>query len=88
MTESILNEAESIVNGERAQDYGSAVESFGRIAQLASLLSGKELTAIDCCLVLKSVKLIRESFKHKRDNLVDECGYAELENRLREAGKE
>ena len=81
---SILAEAEEIVNGSRHSDYGDARESFGRIATIASVMTGKELAPEDCCAVLMAVKLVRESFKHKRDNLVDLCGYAELMNRLKE----
>lgn len=79
---SILTEAERIVNGERNTDYGSAAASFEKVAGVASILTGKELTAQDCVKVLMSVKLVRESFKHKRDNLVDLAGYAEILNRI------
>lgn len=80
---SILAEAEDIVNGSRQSDYGDARESFSRIATIASVMTGKELSPEDCCAVMIAVKLVRESFAHKRDNLVDLCGYAELMNRLK-----
>ena len=80
---SILAEAEDIVNGSRQSDYGDANESFSRIATIASVMVGKELSPEDCCAVMMAVKLVRESFAHKRDNLVDLCGYAELMNRLK-----
>ena len=82
--QSILSEAEEIVNGIRHSDYGDARESFGRVATIASVMTGKELAPEDCCAVLMAVKLVRESFNHKRDNLVDLCGYAELMNQLKE----
>lgn len=81
---SILAEAEDIVNGSRQSDYGDARESFSRIATIAGVMTGKELSPEDCCAVMMAVKLVRESFNHKRDNLVDLCGYAELMNRLKE----
>ena len=81
---SILAEAEEIVNGSRHSDYGDARESFGRIATIASVMTGKELSPEDCCAVLMAVKLVRESFAHKRDNLVDLCGYAHIMNELNE----
>ena len=81
---SILEEANEIVNGSRATDYGDAVESFKKISILATAMSGEVLSPLTCCLVLKAVKLARETNVHKRDNLVDECGYAELENRIRD----
>ena len=80
---SILSEAEDIVNGSRQSDYGDANESFSRIATIASVMTGKDLLPEDCCAVMMAVKLVRESFNHKRDNLVDLCGYAELMNRLK-----
>jgi hypothetical protein len=81
---SILSKAETIVNGERQCDYDEPTGSFNKVAQIASLLTHKDLTAKDCCLVLIAVKLARESFKHKEDNLVDLAGYAELLNRIEE----
>ena len=81
---SILSEAEEIVNGSRHSDYGNAKESFSRIATIASVMTGKELSPEDCCAVLMAVKLVRESFAHKRDNLVDLCGYAHIMNELNE----
>ena len=81
---SILSEAEEIVNGSRQSDYGDARESFERVATIASVMTRKELAPEDCCAVLMAVKLVRESFAHRRDNLVDLCGYAELLNRLKE----
>lgn len=79
---SILQEAQTIVNGDRNTDYGDIKKSFETTAKFASLLTGKELTAQDCCKVMMSIKLTRESYKHKRDNLVDLAGYAEILNRL------
>lgn len=80
----ILEEANNIVNGNRDSDYGSSKESFKRISSLASLITNKELTDIDCAKVLIAVKLVRESYKHKEDNLVDACGYLKILNDLYE----
>ncbi len=74
----ILEEAAGIVAGARQQDYGHARKSFAKIATIATVLTGKDLSPQDCCKVLMAVKLTRESFQHKRDNLVDLCGYAHL----------
>lgn len=84
---SILSEAEEIVNGSRHSDYGDANESFSRIATIASVMTGKELSPEDCCAVMMAVKLVRESFNHKRDNLVDLCGYAHIMNEIVESEK-
>ena len=84
---SILSEAESILGGDRQNDYADPVKNFDSIAKLASILNGRDMTDIECCNVLIAVKLIRERHKHKRDNLVDLCGYAEILNRLEENDK-
>ena len=83
-TESILSEAERIVNGDRQADYSDPVENFKHIAAIASAIRKKELTAEDCCVVLMAVKLARESYKHKRDNMVDLSGYTEILYRIKE----
>lgn len=83
----ILEEANEIVAGSRQQDYGDAVESFKKIAQIASVTTGKDLTASDCCKVLMALKDVRQSNKHKRDNLVDACGYREILYRIEESEK-
>ena len=85
--QSILSEAEEIVNGIRHSDYGDPVESFERIAKTASMIAGKDLSPNECCAVLMAVKLVRESFAHKRDNLIDLCGYAYIMNEIKESNK-
>ena len=82
--QSILDEAKAIVDGSRQSDYGDPVESFDKIAKTASMIAGKDLSPKECCAVLMAVKIVRESFNHKRDNLVDLCGYAHIMNELNE----
>lgn len=90
---SILQEADSIVNGARKADYGSATVSFDRIGQMTALmLTENEWKALQDRVILPTVvtkmhqatKLTRESFAHKRDNLVDLAGYASLQNDILE----
>lgn len=83
--ESILQEAERIVNGDRQADYSDPVENFKRIATIASVLIGNEISPKDCCKVMMAVKLAREANKHKRDNLVDLCGYNHILNLIEES---
>ena len=84
MPESILLEAEAIVNGKRATDYGDSNENLRNIAAIATLL-GQPIDGKGVCRVMMAVKLAREKFNHKRDNLVDLAGYAELLNRWEES---
>jgi len=90
----ILEEANEIVNGARACDYGDSTRNMERIGALTSLmLREDEWAELDegnfpasvVAKVLIAVKLGREAFKHKRDNLLDACGYLEILNRAEEA---
>ena len=85
--QSILDEAKAIVEGRRQSDYGDPVESFERIAKTASMIMGKDLSPEECCAVLMAVKIVREGYRHKRDNLVDLCGYAHIMNEIKESNK-
>ena len=90
---SILQEAEEIVNGARKADYGSAKVSFERIGQMTALmltedewdlLSQRVISPTVVTKMHQATKLTRESFAHKRDNLVDLAGYASLQNDILE----
>lgn len=86
---SILSEAEDIVNGSRQSDYGDAANNFRRIANIVnSMYPQLNINAQQCCAVLMAVKLIREGFRHKRDNLVDLCGYAHIMNEINDRKNE
>lgn len=79
---SILQEAENLINGDRAESYGDAKENFENIAKGWSVLFGKEVTARQVGLAMAWLKICRENNNHKRDNLVDLAGYAALIERL------
>lgn len=85
--ESILQEAQRIVNGARQADYSDPVKNFEHIARIASAILNKEITPEECCIVMIAVKHAREQYKHKRDNLVDVVGYEEILYRIKEAKK-
>ena len=84
-SDSILLEAENLVNGERDDQYGDCVAQFERYAEIASLIGKNKLSPADIVNALIAVKLGREAYKHKRDNLTDLCGYAEIKNRIENA---
>lgn len=75
--ESILQEAHRLVHGDRGADYGHPLDDFTKTAALFNTLRGTTLTAEDVALFMVCVKLSREANRHKRDNLVDACGYLE-----------
>jgi len=78
----ILDKAKNILFGERDSDYGDFVKNFKEISEISKILTRKDLTPEDCCKVLIAVKLAREGYKHKEDNLIDLCGYANILNEI------
>lgn len=84
--ESVCIEADRIINGDRMVEYGPPTISFAQIATIATIFCCKDITATDIGRILLSVKIVREANQHKRDNLVDICGYADLLNQLEDAG--
>ena len=84
--EGILETASKIINGPRRDAYGSAKESFGRIAAgWSALLETKlkqPITARDVALLMVVFKAHRDANKAGVDNLVDICGYAALAENL------
>jgi len=75
----ILQEAQGAVYGDRQADYGSVTDNFQRIADYWNVTLNRKLTApitpeeIGLCMI--GVKMARQQFKPKRDNLVDGAGY-------------
>jgi len=78
---SVLNEAHSLVHGDRQASYGHPREDFARTAALASTCFASKLkeplSAEDVALFMVCVKVSRQVKGHKRDNLVDAAGYIE-----------
>jgi hypothetical protein len=81
---SILNDAQTILNGSRNADYGNPVMNFNRIATIANLM-GASVTALDCVNVLIALKLSREAYQHKEDNLIDAAAYLEIKQMIIES---
>lgn len=86
MTESILQEAERIINGDRAEQYGDAAESFADIAkrwtiELDDRLSAP-VTALDVARMMTQLKMSRSRYSYHRDSYVDGAGYLGLTEKL------
>jgi hypothetical protein len=74
----ILEQANEIIykrNEEKARQYGPMQEGMQEAAKIASLLSRKELTAVDMYNCMIALKLSRQAYNHKEDNLLDAVGY-------------
>lgn len=86
--ESVLQEAERLVNGDRQASYGDASESFERIADFwhaylkTKLKSDVHISAKDVASMMILMKVSRSVTSNKRDNWVDMAGYAELGSKL------
>lgn len=75
----ILEEALSVVTGPRAAAYGDARVNWGRTAEIASSIIGKDLTPEELVLILVAVKLARlHTTGNHRDSIVDLAGYAQI----------
>jgi len=75
----ILLKADDIVNKraeEKIRQYGPFHECNERIASIASILIQKKITAEDIYYIQMAIKLGRQSFNHKEDNLLDLVAYA------------
>lgn len=77
----ILERANEIVNKraeEKERQYGPFAESLARTATLYNLIKSKDAPAIttgDVFKVLIALKLSREAYAHKEDNLLDAVAY-------------
>jgi hypothetical protein len=74
----ILEQANEIIykrSEEKARQYGPMQEGMQEAAKIASLLSRKELTAIDMYNCMIALKLSRQAYNHKEDNLLDCVAY-------------
>jgi hypothetical protein len=60
----------------RGNDYGGIEDNFRKIASIASLSTGREITAYEVAMVLVATKLARMSgARDKRDNYLDAINY-------------
>jgi len=79
---SITHEAHKLINGSKRDSYGSARESFTRIATMWSVVLVTKVTPCQVALCMAALKLCRESFKHSRDNCVDGAAYFDLADQV------
>lgn len=83
--DSVLLEAEGLINGDRAKAYGPPEDNYRRISNMLKASEKPrvcELTPDDIAYVMIITKLARESNSHKRDNSVDGAAYFDIYERL------
>ena len=84
----VLQEAQDIIYGDREQTYGHPNKNLNAIAGLwteylnAAGKTAFPISAQDVCMMMILMKVARQVNAFKRDNLVDICGYAALNDRL------
>ena len=74
----ILLKANEIINErseEKERQYGPFIECNEKAAKIASVLCNKEITTLDIYNFQIALKLARESYSHKEDNLLDLAAY-------------
>lgn len=75
----VLDTAAELIDGQRADDYGDASESFARLSRIWSGILGQEVTAAQVALCLAGLKLSRlAATPTHADSWVDLAGYAAL----------
>lgn len=74
----ILKEADKLLNsieGGRIEQYGSIQQNFADAARIASTMSIVPVSPREIYISIIALKLARESYKHKEDNLLDAVAY-------------
>lgn len=74
----ILEKANEIVfsrSEEKERQYGDFIEGMGKAAEIAALISGHQFTIDDMYISMIALKLSRQSYNHKEDNLLDAVAY-------------
>lgn len=81
---SVLAEAYTLVHGDRRDAYDHPTRNFERIGRMwGAILGVDDIAPADVGLCMVAVKLAREAFHPKRDNLTDIAGYAETVSLIR-----
>jgi hypothetical protein len=78
--ETVLEEAQRLIYGDREKAYGNPRTSGHRLAAIwSAILTDKldaPITAEEAMLMLVGLKISREIGEHRRDNIIDIAGYA------------
>ncbi|AOT25499.1 phosphofructokinase [Mycobacterium phage BabyRay] len=85
MSESILEEAQRLIHGERNKNYGHPRENFADIAALYSGYLGQPISDIDVANLMILMKIARvKGTGYHRDSFTDIAGYAGCVERIYE----
>lgn len=77
----IFAEAQELISGSRHNDYGTAKDNFTDIGRIWGTLMGiPDIKPEMVGLMMAGLKIAREKYKHKKDNIIDGIGYLKLSN--------
>lgn len=82
LSREVLRTADSTIHTARHQEYGTAEDSFGRIANLWEDYLGIPIDAHDVAMLMVLLKVSRAKTDKKLDTYVDLAGYAALGYRV------
>ena len=85
--ETILQEAQRLVYGDRNASYGDFTVNMENTANIVNAVLGIKLKASDMAMIMVCVKLAREKNAFKRDTATDACGYLDGYVRCKEKGR-
>lgn len=81
--ETLCEEAERLVYGDRQKEYGHPIEDFTRTGRMwGAILGIPDIPPENVARMMRCLKISRQVHKPKRDNLVDEIGYVLTEHLL------
>ena len=75
----VLASAGEAINGERAKDYGDALDNHQRIGQMWGAILGFDVTPQQVVMMMIALKLSRLAHQPTHaDSWIDVCGYGAL----------
>lgn len=75
-------DGQQLVDGDRQADYGPPEENMRRIGLAWSAILDTDVSPAQVALCMAALKLVREAYRHKPDNIVDAHGYLEIADRI------
>lgn len=74
--EQVLEQAKTMVCGQREHDYGKPEDNFGRIADLWTAYLGEPIDSVDVAMCMALLKIARIKGGGTDDCFIDLAGYA------------
>ena len=84
----ILQEAETLVGGNRQEDYGDKLTNHQNIAKLWSAYLDKDITPHDVAICMLLVKVARLKHRTTEDCYIDMAGYAAIAGEINDKDKD